>query len=150
MIQQSMICLSDAYQSRPLLKMKNVELITTSLTGKPAPDILADFEFNEDGTKVLRCPAGHTPKSCSYMKQSNQCAVSFLHEQCANCPYQNQCKPKIFKRAAKIVTSKAAHERAKIQRSKFFFGCKIAALNFRKFFNYVKGLGNYAPNPVLV
>lgn len=60
---------------------KNIDLITTSLTGKPAPDILADFEFNEEGTKVLRCPAGHAPKSCSYMKQSNQCAVSFLHEQ---------------------------------------------------------------------
>lgn len=96
---------------------KNVELVTTSLTGKATPDILADFEFNKEGTKVLRCPAGHTPKSCSYMKQSNQCAVSFLHEQCANCPYQDQCKPKIFKRVAKIVTSKAAHERAKIQRN---------------------------------
>lgn len=47
---------------------KNIELITTSLTGKPTLDILADFEFNEEGTKVLRCPAGHTPKSCSYMK----------------------------------------------------------------------------------
>ena len=168
---------------------KNVELITTSLTGKAAPDILADFEFNEEGNKVLRCPAGHEPKSCSYMKQSNQCAVSFLHEQCANCPYHDQCKPKIFKRVAKIVTFKAAHERAKIQRrmdseefknyarlrngvetvpsnirrnyhlekiprwkqrGKFFFGSKIAALNFRKFFNYVKGLGNYALNPVLV
>ena len=167
---------------------KNIELITTSLTGKAAPDILADFEFNEEGTKVLRCPAGHTPKSCSYMKQSKQCAVSFLHDQCANCPYQEQCKPKIFKRVAKIVTSKAAHECAKIQRSmsserfgnyarlrngvetipsnmrknyhlekisrgkkrgKFFFGSKIAALNFRKLFNYVKGVGNYAPNPVL-
>ena len=59
---------------------KNVELITTSLTGKPAPDILADFEFNADGTKVLRCPAGHATKSGSYTKQSNQCATSFLHE----------------------------------------------------------------------
>ena len=167
---------------------KNVELITTSLTGKPAPDILADFEFNEEGTKVLRCPAGYTPKSCSYMKPSNQCSVSFLRDQCANCPYQKQCKPKIFSRVAKIVTSKAAHERAKIQRTmsgeefknyarlrngvetvpanirrnyhlekmprgkqrgKFFFGAKIAALNFRKLFNYVKGWGNYAQNPVL-
>ena len=42
---------------------KNVELITTSLTRKPAPDILADFKFNEEGTKVLRYPAGHVPKS---------------------------------------------------------------------------------------
>ena len=53
-------------------------LHTTSFEEQP----LADFEFNEEGTKVLRCPAGHSPKSCSYMKQSNQCAVSFLHEQC--------------------------------------------------------------------
>ena len=36
------------------------------------------------------------------------------------------------------------------QRGKFFFGSKIAALNFRKLFNYVKGLGHYAQNPVLV
>ena len=166
---------------------KNVELITTGLTGKAAPDILADFEFNEEGTRVVRCPAGHVPKSCSYMKQSSQCSVSFLHDQCANCPYQKQCKPKIFKRVAKIVTSKAAHERAKIQRNmtgeefknyarlrngvetvpsnirrnyhlekmprgkqrgRFFFGSKIAALNFRKLFNYLKGLGNYAQNPI--
>lgn len=107
---------------------KNVELITTSLTGKPAPDILADFEFNEEGTKVLRCPASYSPKSCSYMKQSNQCTVSFLHEQCANCPYQDQCKPKIFKRDAKIVTSKTAHERAKIQRN----------MNCEEFKNYAR------------
>ena len=90
-------------------------------------------------------------------------------------------------KGAKIVTSKAAHERAKIQRNskefknytrlrngvetvpsnirknyhlekihrgkqrgKFFFGSKIVALNFRKLFNYVKGLGHYAQNPVLV
>ena len=175
-------------ENRRIAADKNVELITTSLTGREAPDILADFEFNEEGTKVLRCPAGYEPKSCSFRKQSNQCAVSFLHEQCAGCPYQNQCKPKIFKRVAKIVTSKAAHERAKKQRNmngeafknyarlrngvetvasnirnnyhleklprgkqrgKFFFGAKIAALNFRKLFNFRKGLGNYAKNPVL-
>ena len=35
------------------------------------------------------------------------------------------------------------------QRGKFFFGSKIAALNFRKFFNYKKGLGHYAQNPVI-
>lgn len=167
---------------------KNVALITTSLTGKAAPDIFADFEFNKEGIKVLRCLAGHEPKSRSFIKQSNQCAISFLHEQFAGCPYQNQCRPKIFKRVTKIVTSKEAYEHAKIRRSmkseefknyarlrngvesvpsnirnnyrlekmprgkqrgKFFFGSKIAALNFRKLFNFRKGLGNYVPNPVL-
>lgn len=34
-------------------------------------------------------------------------------------------------------------------RGKLFFGLKIAALNFRKLFGYRKGLGNYAPNPVI-
>ena len=33
---------------------------------------------------------------------------------------------------------------------KLFFGFKIGALNFRKLFTYRKGLGNYAPNPVIV
>ena len=34
-------------------------------------------------------------------------------------------------------------------RGRFFFGCKIGALNFKKLFTYRKGLGHYAPNPVL-
>lgn len=82
---------------------KNVKPITTSLTGKEASDIFDDFEYNEEGTRVFKRPAGHSPKSCSYKKQSNQCAVSFLNEQCANCPYRDQCKPKLFKRIAKII-----------------------------------------------
>ena len=35
------------------------------------------------------------------------------------------------------------------QRGKFFFGSKIAALNFRKPFGFRKSLGNYAQNPLL-
>lgn len=35
------------------------------------------------------------------------------------------------------------------QRGKFFFGSKIAALNFRKLFCFAKGLGSYAQNPLL-
>ena len=35
------------------------------------------------------------------------------------------------------------------QKGKFFFGSKIAALNFRKLFNYMKGFTNYAQNPLL-
>ena len=35
------------------------------------------------------------------------------------------------------------------QRGKFFFGSKIAALNFRKLFHFRKGSANYAQNPLL-
>jgi len=104
-------------ENKDIANTKNIELITTSLTGREAPDIFADFEFNAEGTKILRCPAGHAPKSCTYMAPSSQCSVSFDRNLCANCPHCNQCKPKIFKRVAKIITSKTAHERAKIQRS---------------------------------
>lgn len=146
-------------------------------------------EDNEEGNKVIRCPAGHEPKSCTYMAPSKQCQVSFNRELCVGCPYQDKCHPKIFKHVAKIITSKAAHDRAVIQRTmhseefknyarlrngvetipsiirnnyhlenmprgkqrgNFFFGCKIIALNFKKLFNYRKGLGHYAPNPVIV
>ena len=69
------------------------------------------------------------------MKQSNQCAVSFLHEQCVGCPYQNQCKPKIFKQVAKIVTSKAAQEYAKIQRN-------MGSEEFKKLCEAAKWSGN--------
>ena len=175
--------------NQSLANEKNVELITTSLTGKEVSEIMADFEFNGDGTKVLQCPAGYKPKNCYFMKQTGQCRMSFDRNQCVNCTYQEQCKPKVLKTVSVITTSKTASDRAKIQRrmkgeeyinyfkfrngvetlpsnlrrnyhvekmprgiqrGKFFFGCKIMALNFKKLFNYRKGLGNYAPNPIIV
>ena len=39
------------------------------------------FYYNcKEGTKVLRCLAGYVPKSCSRMKQSNQCSVKYTKE----------------------------------------------------------------------
>lgn len=172
-----------------LAAAKNVELVTTDLTGREANDIYADFEFSPDGKKLLHCAGGHEPKSCSYMKSSGQCRVSFARECCVNCPHKDQCKPKIHKRVSVVVLSSKSVTRAKHQRAmqtekfkncarirngvetvpsilrrkyhvdvmpvrgllpgKLYFGCKIAALNFKKLFNYRKGLGHYAQNPVL-
>lgn len=179
----------DGQDNIALAKEKNVKLVTTALIGKEAPDALADFEFNEDGTRLLKCAAGHEPISQSFTKSTRQCRVSFDRNHCAGCPYQDQCRPKIYKKVATFITSKNASNRAKSQRymqseefsnlarlrngvetipanirknyhldklprgkqrGKFFFGSKIAALNFRKLFGFRKGLGNYAPNPVLV
>ena len=171
-----------------LAKEKNVKLVTTALIGKEAPDVLADFVFNNDGTRLITCAAGHEPISQSYAKTTRQCRVSFDRNHCVNCPYQGQCRPKIYKKVATFITSKNASNRAKSQRymqsdefsnyaklrngvetvptnlrnnfhinhlprgrqrGKFFFGGKIAALNFRKLFNFRKSLGNYASNPAL-
>ena len=179
----------DGQDNIALAKEKNVKLVTTALIGKEAPDALADFEFNEDGTRLLKCAAGHEPVSQSFTKSTRQCRVSFDRNHCAGCPYQDQCRPKIYKKVATFITSKNASNRAKSQRymqseefsnlarlrngvetipanirknyhldklprgkqrGKFFFGSKIAALNFRKIFGFRKGLGNYAPNPILM
>ena len=179
----------DGQDNIALAKEKNVKLVTTALIGKEAPDALADFKFNEDGTRLLKCAAGHEPVSQSFTKSTRQCRVSFDRNHCAGCPYQEQCRPKIYKKVASFITSKNASNRAKSQRymqseefsnlarlrngvetipanirknyhldklprgkqrGKFFFGSKIAALNFRKLFGFRKGLGNYAQNPLLV
>ena len=95
---------------------KNVRLATTALTGREAPDALSDFEFNEDGTRLLECAAGHVPISQSYTKSTRQCRVSFDRNHCSGCPYQEQCRPKIYKKAASFITSKNASNRAKSQR----------------------------------
>ena len=148
---------------------------------------LADFTFNDDGTILLRCAAGHEPVRQSYTKTTRQCKVSFNCNHCVGCPYQGQCRPKIDEWNATFITSKNASNRAKSQRymqseefsnyaklrngvetvpanirknyrldklprgkqrGKFFFGSKIAALNFRKLFGFRKGLVNYAQNPI--
>lgn len=166
---------------------KNIRLITTDLTGLDAKDILNQFKYNEDQTKVLQCPAGHSPRSSCYVSDL-KIKSSFEKSQCENCPYREQCKPKMYKRTARVVIYRKSIQRAMLQkwitsedfkdyarirngietipsnirrnyhleklprgkmRGKFFFGCKIAALNFRKLFRYRKGLGNYASNPLL-
>lgn len=90
-------------ENHDLAAEKNIRLINTDLSGKPVDDILADFVFNETGTKVLRCPAGYEPKSCGYTgSKSQQFHVSFQREQCANCPHRNRCKAKIYKRVSSV------------------------------------------------
>lgn len=176
-----MIVTDGAYsgtQNEKLAAEKNVHLVTTNLTGREAEDILADFEFSEDGRKVLRCPGGHEPKSCSYNQETGQCTISFQKSQCKDCPYKEQCHPKMFKRVSRKTVSSKSNQRAKQQRersseefkkysrfrngvetipsilrrkygidkipvrglirSRFFFGCKIGALNIKKFCKYMQ------------
>lgn len=89
----------DGQDNIALAKEKNVKLVTTALIGKEAPDVLADFEFNEEGTRLLRCAAEHEPVSQSYTRTTRQCRVSFDRSHCVGCPYQEQCHPKIHKKS---------------------------------------------------
>lgn len=169
-------------------KEKNIQLVTTALTGTEVPDIYADFEFSEDGTKVLRCPMGNAPKSCCQSSSNGHFYVSFAKDVCMNCPHREKCKVKEHKEVCSFTISLTAGYRAKAKRfmkseefkllsrirngietvpsvlrkiyhvdrmpvhgtnrNRFFFGCKVAALNVRKLFNHRKGRGHYAQNPL--
>lgn len=94
----------------------NIHIVTTELTGRQANDIHADFEFNEDGTEILKCAAGKKPKSCNFNKSTGQCRTSFHRNQCEQCPNKDKCNPKIFNRTAVMFVSKKTSERAIIQR----------------------------------
>ena len=165
----------------------NIDLVTTDLTGKDVDPIMGAFHFNEDGTKVISCPAGNSPKTCWYNQKTGQILLSFKREKCEDCPYRMHCKPKISKKVSKLSVSLKMKKRALIRdrmeteefklyarlrngvetipsllknrygvnrmpvrgriRCKFYFGSKVAALNFRKLFRFRKGSGHYAPNP---
>lgn len=168
---------------------KNVQLVTTNLTGREAQDIAADFEFNEDGTKVEKCAGGFGSKSCSYNPKTGQCTASFHRSQCEQCPHKAQCRPKTFKRTCRKTISANTKRHTEQQRyrgteefsrlssfrngveaipsmlrrkyhvdhmpvrglirSRFFFGCKISALNFGKFCRYMQGCKSLAPNTAM-
>ena len=113
----------DGQDNIALVKEKNVKLVTTALIGKEAPYALADFEFNEDGTHLLECAAGHEPVSQSFTKRTRQCRVSFDRNHCAGCPYQEQCHPKNIKRSLLLspqkmhLTEQKARDTCKVRNS---------------------------------
>ena len=185
------IIVDGAYYSEEAEKMateKNIELLPTALTAKKERRDVSGFEMDEEKTKVIKCPAGNTPRSCCYKKSNDEFKITFDSDVCANCPRKEQCHAKIFKNIARVLITKKSLIRLGLEermssetynlyrrirngvetipsilrrnyhleklprgkkRGRFFFGSKIAALNFRKLFHYVKGSSNYAENPLL-
>lgn len=176
-------------ENEKLAAEKNITLITTDLPGEDAPEIIAEFVLNEKEDRILKCPAGHTPVTSNYIRQTGVCTASFDRNLCATCPHRNECGAKIFKRVAKVSVTPKKIRRAVVQkkmrsdehklyarlrngvetipsilknvyhvnrmrtrgriRGKFFFGSKVAALNFKKLLGFMRGSGNYAHNPLL-
>ena len=103
-------------ENNKLAESKNIRLVTTDLKGADVSDHWADFEFNEDGTKVLKCAGGHEPKSCVYDSNNHRCKVSFPLSTCRNCPYYKECHPKEHKRVATVKIAMRTAFHAKQQR----------------------------------
>ena len=156
----------------------NVTLINTNLTGKEPDEFLAGFELNDEGNRVLRCPAGCDAKSCSFNEKTEQFTVSFHKANCDQCPLKDKCHPKEYSKTCRKTFSAKGKRRAEQKkerkteefkafchfrngvealpsllrrkfhvdripargklRSRFFFGCKIGALNFCKFCRFLQ------------
>ncbi|WP_342756543.1 transposase [Kineothrix sedimenti] len=103
-------------ENTSLAAAKNIRLVTTDLTGKEVPDIYADFEMNKEGTRILKCPAGYSPKSCCCSSSNGHVHASFIKELCLGCPHKDECRVKVYKNVCSVDLSATAQYRAKTRR----------------------------------
>lgn len=82
-----------------LADQKGISIFCASTTGRPPNDILADFIFNEDRTKILECPVQHRPISSEYDdKKGGQIKIVFDNPCCKGCQYEEACHATTTKR----------------------------------------------------
>lgn len=96
-----------------LAAQKNVEIVTTSLTGKPVDDIFAEFVLNEENTAVLNCPKGLAPVSNKYNVKDSSITAVMPERACADCPYKGRCKANIGKKKTSVRVTEKKVARAK-------------------------------------
>ena len=99
-------------EAQELSARNNINHVPTDLTGRDVNEFLAEFKMSEDGTHVLECPNGVTPKACNYNKNTGICRTSFYASKCSACPYKDKCRPRFHKRTTVLMISKGQIARA--------------------------------------
>lgn len=105
-----------AYGSVELQEMadkKNINLVTTCLTGKEPDPVFSDFKLNGEGTEVIECAEGNTPTESTYYESTGLIRMKLALEKCMNCPNKENCRAQIQKKAAVVTVSKKMVIRAK-------------------------------------
>ena len=82
-------------------KAKNVSRKSTSMTGKKADPVFAGFETDEEGKKIISCPKGHTPTTCSYNANTGMITAAMPDNCCSDCPYRDRCNAKVNNKKGK-------------------------------------------------
>lgn len=103
-------------ENQKLAESKNVQIVSSNMTGRKANDICADFVMNKEKTAVIQCPAGLEPISCSDPYSNGQMRVTFPSACCSNCPYKDKCLAKIGERVSVVIISASSISRAQTQR----------------------------------
>lgn len=103
-------------ENQELAESKNVQIVSSNMTGRKSNDICADFVINKERTKIIQCPAGMEPVSCSEPYSNGQMRVTFPVACCNNCPNKDKCPAKIGKRVSSVIISPSSIYRAQTQR----------------------------------
>ena len=111
---------------------KGIELITTDLLGKEPNDVLADFEWSEDGTKLLACAGGFEPYACTHYEKSGQVRAKIDSYHCEGCPFAGECPATRKGITATIVASRKSTRRARYLR-------KMGSEEFEKYRRFRNG-----------
>ena len=111
-----------------LAKDNNIELVTTALVGTKPPEVFANFDIDNVGKQVLRCPAGFSPIKQGLNQATDTYRIVMEKSHCANCPHNEQCKAKFQKKSAVVNVSSNKVERAKT-------ACKISAEEYAQYRN---------------
>ena len=104
------------HENQKLAESKNVQIVSTNMTGRKANDLCADFVMNKEKTAVIQCPAGIDALSCTGPYSNGQMRVTFPAACCNNCPNKDKCPAKIGKRVSSVVISASTISRAQNQR----------------------------------
>ena len=111
---------------------KGIELITTDLLGKEPNDVLADFEWSEDGKRLLSCAGGFAPYKCTHNEKSGQVTAKIDSYHCEGCPFAGECPAKRKGITATIVASRKSTRRARHKR-------RIGSKEFNKYYRLRNG-----------
>ena len=99
--------------NQELASQKNINLVTTSLTGEDPDEIFSKFELNEEGNQVLRCPEGHAPIKTTYYPKTGMCRALFPVNCCEGCLHREACKAKAQRKSFAVHVSGKMVQRAK-------------------------------------
>lgn len=106
-------------ENKELAKDKSINLINTNFLGSKPDDLFAEFEFSENGKKVLKCAGGQEPITCVYYASQEQCRITLNREICDKCPHKEQCKPKFHKtKTSKTVSHKTVNRAKQLRHMK--------------------------------
>lgn len=82
-----------SYGSGELLEQaekQGIDFVTTALNGTETNPMIGNFELDEAG-RIARCPGGAEPYQRKYNPVTGVFTARFAREDCARCPYRNNC-----------------------------------------------------------